>query len=341
MTTTYYKKYKSLYYNVLFLVVFVLLFTIAGFRPLGTTRDTEAYAQAIESFLKTPNYNFDILEPTFYLIVNVSKFLFNDVVRGVFIIYAFLGVSLTLCAIKKNSSFPLLSLIVYSCSFFVLHEMTQIRVGVAAAIFLLSIPDIVNRNLKSFLMKATLAILFHYSAVIMLFTYLLGSKTHTSKTYTKLFYLLLPIIGIIFALFNFGKFLLPVILGLLPKFLSYKINIYLDLHTLGMFNRIKVLDIQYLVLLIIYYFAIININRFKNETDVLAFKILGWMFPILYILYFIPVIGGRISEFLSIVSILALPSLISIIREKFFIYFLIVFSGFLMLYIVLQKLVIF
>ena len=339
MITTYNNKYRFLY-NILFLLVFVLLFSIAGFRPVGIDRDSENYARAIQSFIIIHKYNFIQLEPSFYLIVNVSKFLFDDVVRGVFIIYALLGVSLILYAIKKNSSFPLLSLIVYSCSYFILQEMTQIRVGVAAAIFLLAIPDIVNRNLKSFLIKTALATLFHYSAIIMLFTYLLGSKTYTNKTYTKLFYLFLPIIGILFSIFNAGKFFLAPIISFLPEFLSYKINVYRDLSQMGLFNinRIKVFDILYLELFIIYYFAIINKNKFKKETDVLQFKILGWAFFIFYFFSLFPVVAVRISQFLGIVSILALPSLISIVREKFFMYFLIVFSAFIMLYNVMSLL---
>jgi hypothetical protein len=337
MITTYNNKYRFLY-NIFFLLVFVLLFSIAGFRPVGIDRDSESYARAIQSFIIIHKYNFIQLEPSFYLIVNVSKFLFDDVVRGVFIIYALLGVSLILYAIKKNSSFPLLSLIVYSCSYFILQEMTQIRVGVAAAIFLLAIPDIVNRNLKSFLIKTALATLFHYSAIIMLFTYLLGSKTYTNKTYTKLFYLFLPIIGILFSIFNAGKFFLAPIISFLPEFLSYKINVYRNLSQMGLFNRIKVFDILYLELFIIYYFAIINKNKFKKETDVLQFKILGWAFFIFYFFSLFPVVAVRISQFLGIVSILALPSLISIVREKFFMYFLIVFSAFIMLYNVMSLL---
>ena len=343
MITTYNNKYRLLYYNVLFLLVFMLLFAIAGFRPVGVTRDSGGYAVAIQSFIITHDYNFSILEPSFYLITNVSKFLFNDVVRGVFILYALLGVSLTLYAIKKNSSFPLLSLMVYICSYFILHEMTQIRVGVATAMFLLAIPDIVNRNLKSFLMKTALAILFHYSAIIILFTYLLGSKTYTSKTYTKPFYLFLPIIGALFAVFNVGRFFFTTILNLLPKFLSYKINIYLDLYKLGVFNKAKVFNnISYIVLLLIYYFAIVNINKFKNETDVLELKILGWGIFSFYLLSFLPVLGFRVSEFLSIVSIFVLPSLITIVREKYFVFSLVIFYSFLVLYneIVIQKLII-
>lgn len=326
---------NNIYYSYLFILFFVFLFFIAGFRPLGIDRDSENYARAIQSFIITHNYDFIRIEPFFYLIVDVSKFLFNDVVRGVFILYAFLGVSLKLYAIKKNSSFPLFSLIVYFCFYFVLHEMTQIRVGVAAAIFLLAIPDIVDRNLKSFLIKTALATLFHYVAIIMLFIYLINSKNNK-----QLFYLLLPLIGVLLAITNVGNFFLMSIISFLPKFINYKINNYLTLHEMGMFTEINVFNLYYSSLFIIYYFAIININKFKKEIDVLQIKILGWMLFIFYSFYFLPVFAFRISEFLGIVLIFILPDLISIVREKHFISFIVFLYSIVMLfnYIFVQKL---
>jgi len=334
MITTYNNKYRFLY-NIFFLLVFVLLFAIAGFRPVGVDRDSESYAGTIQSFIITHNYDYIRIEPSFYLIVDVSKFLFDDVVRGVFILYALLGVSLTLYAIKKNSSFPLLSLIVYSCFYFVLQEMTQIRAGVAAAIFLLAIPDIVNRNWKSYLIKTALATLFHYVAIIMLFIYLINSKHNK-----QLFYLFLPLIGILLAIINVGKFFLMSIISFLPEFLSYKINLYLTMHEMGMFTEINVFNIYYSSLLMIYYFAIININKFKKEIDVLQIKIVGWMLFIFYSFYFLPVFAFRISEFLGLVLIFILPDLISIVREKLFMSFIVILYSISMLfnYIFVQKL---
>lgn len=337
MITAHNNKYRFLY-NIFFLLVFVLLFSIAGFRPVGIDRDSGTYAVAIQSFIITHNYDYIRIEPSFYLIVNVSKFLFNDAVRGVFILYALLGVSLTLYAIKKNSSFPLLSLIVYFCFFFVLHEMTQIRAGVAAAIFLLAIPDIVNRNWKSYLIKTALATLFHYTAIIMLFIYLINSKNNK-----QLFYLFLPLIGILLAITNFGKYFLMSMISFLPEFLSYKINLYLTMHEAGMYTEINVFNLYYSSLLIIYYFAIININKFKKEINVLQIKILGWMLFAFYFFYFLPVFAFRISEFLGLVLIFILPDLISIVREKVFTSFIVFLYSITMLfnYVFIQKMLYF
>ena len=335
MIKTYSNKY-GLLYNIFFLLIFVLLFSIAAFRPIGAVRDAASYARAIQSFTITHHYNFIQLEPSFYLIVDASKFLFNDVVRGVFILYAFLGVSLTLYAIKKNSSFPLLSLIVFSCSYFLLHEMTQIRVAVAAAIFLWAIPDIVNRNWKSYLIKTALATSFHYVAIIMLFIYLINSKNNK-----QLFYLFLPLIGILLNIINVGKFLLMSMISFLPKFINFKLNLYLEAIKIGKFGTINVNSgLLMIFYLMIYYFAIVNIKRFKLPIDIVLLKIVGWMLFSLYFFSFLPVLAFRISEFIGVVLIFFLPDLISIIREKFFMSFIVILYSISMLfnYIFVQKL---
>jgi len=330
---------RNKYYLYLFILFFVLLFFIAGFRPVGIDRDSKNYARTIQLFVTTHNYNFIRNGPSFYLIAELSKFLFDDVVRGVFILYALLGVSLKLYAIKKTSSFPLLSLIVYFCFYFILHEMTQIKIGVASAIFLLAIPDIINKNWKSYLIKTALAVSFHYTAIIMVFIYLINPKRNR-----QLFYLLLPLIGILLAITNTGKFfLMHPIISFLPRFISYKINYYLSLYKVGWGTEINVFNIYYSSLLIIYYIAIININKFKREIDVLQIKIMGWTIFIFYFLYSLPVFAFRISEFLGIVLIFTLPSLMSIVREKHFISFIVFLYSISMLfnYIFVQKLLCF
>jgi hypothetical protein len=313
-----YSKKKELLYNVLFLVVFVLLFAVAGFRPVGFDRDSENYSRIIESIITTPSYGF-VEGPSFYLIVKLSSVLFKDVVRGVFIIYALLGVLLTLYAIRKISTYPILSLIVYVLLYFPLHAMTQFRLSVAAAIFLLSIPDIVNRNWKSYLVKTVFAISFHYIAFIMLFIYFIKSKREGTC-----FYLFLPLIGFLLAIINAMGFIVRYInlAGFLifkNHYIEYILNHYLEyveLTKIGAINKSNIFNVYISSLLIIYYFAIVNIKKFTFSADLLMLKIFGWMLFAFYFLSFSQVISGRISEFLGVVLIFFLPDLLCAFSKK-------------------------
>lgn len=68
-------------------------------------------------------------------------------------IYAILGVTLKLIAIRRYSLLPIFSIFTYISMYFILHEMTQIRAGVATAIFLFALEDIKDRNLKGYVFK--------------------------------------------------------------------------------------------------------------------------------------------------------------------------------------------
>ncbi len=328
-------KKTNFYYKSIFFLVFIFLFIIAAFRNAGVDRDYSNYESTMKLFLDNHYYNFNQLEPSFYLISNIAQFLPGDVVKNFFAIYAFLALSITLYAIRKNSFYPLLSLILYVCLYYPLFGLTQIRAGVAAAIFLLALPDIANRHLKSFLIKTAAACFFHYSAFVMVLTYPLGKIFSSNEAREKIFYFFLPISGMILAFCNLGKILLVNVVNFLPGFMKYKINIYSSLYDQGIFNRIKIFDPQYIILLVIYFFAIANIDKFKNNLAKVEFKIIGLMFFIFYTLYFIPVIAGRLSEFLGVVSIFALPSLILIIRQKVFAYLVIFFSSFAFIYYII------
>ena len=93
-----------------------------------------------------------------------------------FLLFAILGVSFKLIAIKQLTELWFLSLILYLSNFFILHEMTQIRAGVASAFLLLCVKPIYDRDLKRFLLFAVLGFLFHYSAIVILPLWFLGIK---------------------------------------------------------------------------------------------------------------------------------------------------------------------
>ena len=147
---------------VLFTVALLLIF-IAGFRPIGLDRDSPDYVILLNyvSLLNIPfsQANFLDIEPAFWMLVEINRVLFSSNERTFFLIFAIIGVSLKILAINRLSSMPFLSLLAYICLYFVLHEMTQIRAGVASGIFLLAIQDIVNRNLKKIHYKSFICII--------------------------------------------------------------------------------------------------------------------------------------------------------------------------------------
>lgn len=206
----------------------------------------------------------------------------------------------------------LLSLIVYLSLYFILHEMTQIRAGVAAGLFLLSIPDIYDRNFRKFIIKSLLAFSFHYSAIVMLPLYFLNPKK------LNIIYFLLPIVGFILAIFNLSQFFLLNFIHMLPNFLAYKINIYLALLELGEHSEINIINVYSFLLFSIYFFCFFLYvkNKIKNNYDILFIKTLTISLFSFYFFSDVPVFAFRISEFLNIVVIIFLPNLIFYFKQK-------------------------
>lgn len=295
--------------NFMFWATALILILIAGLRPIGLDRDSVEYAKMIQSPIDVNLLN---KEPAFWVIKYLNDIFFNGNVRTFFLIYAILGVSIKFLAIKRLSKLPWLSVGVYLSSYFILHEMTQIRAGVATGLFLLSIPDIYHRNFRKFIIKALLAISFHYSAIVMLPLYFLHSKK------LNIAYLLLPIVGLISAYFGLSKTLLSNLANLAPNFLAYKINLYLTLLELGEHSEINIVNFYYSSLLLLTYFGFFLYigNKIKNDYDVLFLKILALSLFSFYFFSNVPVFAFRISEFLSFVTVIFLPNFILYFKQK-------------------------
>lgn len=301
----------------------IILIIFAGFREIGFDPDSLNYASIIQSinFSNFAYLHSMYIEPSFYFIANIAHRFFGDAIRGTLIIYAVLGVSLKLVAIYRLSPIPLVSIAFYLCYYYPLHELTQIRVGVASAIFLLSIPDIANKNPKTYIIKTIIATFFHYQAIVMLPIYLI-----LNAKIGKWFYLILPILGILSSFLREYFFNIIYsyifILDFVPSFLSQKIILYIDLAQEGVLSDINIFNLYNMSLIVIYYFCIININKFKLNIDHIMIKILGlstFAFPFLS---FLPFFAFRISEFLGIVIMILLASIVLIFRQKIIIIFI-------------------
>lgn len=244
----------------------IILILASGFKPIGIDRDSINYVKMIQS----PFLYSDLVsrEPTFNLIQFICHILFFNNVAAFFLIYALLGVGLKILAIKRSSDYPVFSFFLYVFFYYILHDFTQIRAGVASALFLLAIYDRVNSNNRQALTKIIFAVCFHYSAIITLFIFLLNNKINRFK------YVLLPIMGGLFSLLLTHD-TLETVSQYLPYFIGNKINNYLTLQVNSDIYHINVFNVYYSALVFIYLSIIIFIGNKLIYRDIIYVKILG------------------------------------------------------------------
>lgn len=301
----------------------VLLILMAAFRSNGSNEDYHFYLDYYEHISDMP---FSFLEPTYHLITKISSILFHGPI-GVFIIYSILGTGLKGIALLRLTKYYSISLILYYCSFFLLHEMTQIRVGVASAILLLSIPSIEERNWKRFLLLMIIGTLFHYSFIVFGFCYFLNPKRINAPLY-------LGVIAGTYVAVLAGLNLTVIFEFIRLGFISDKIATYKMLLEQGMFGGILLLNPLLLLRFLVLWFMIWHhdILMEKNVYSIILMKI--YAFSIFFFIAFadLPVLAGRISQLLGIVEIVLIPFMVYILKPKYFAAALAIIFGMLIMY---------
>lgn len=311
------KSYRNLF---IFLLIGVVLICIAGLKKPGLDADSLTYVSEILATLD--DISFLSKEPMFWGVVLFNQKFFDGDYTSFFFIFALLGVGIKLYAIKVISPNEFVySAFVYVTIYYIVHELTQIRVGVASGLFLLSLKYVVNRNHKGFLILNLLGFLFHYSAIVAFPIYFLSAKKINIKLY-----LILPIIAIFIALFNtiFDGYyfnLIKLALVVLPPELGFKISLYIDLMSNGVQSEIRIFNPLYISVILMYYFSLFYIHKVLSfsKYGILATKLVGLMISSFYALSFIPVAAYRVSEFYGISLIIFIPCLVMMFKQRFFV----------------------
>lgn len=284
----------------------LLLFFLAAFRKRGIDKDYLGY---IEYFDNVLTHSFSVVEPSFILITNAIDLL-NGNYLHLFIIYALFGVFLKFYAIHKLTQFKLLSVLIYFCSFFLLLEMTQIRAGVAAGLLLLCIDPLKERKFGQFMVFASLAFFFHYSAIVIFPLYLLKVNNINKSYYTILIPLSYLIYFLKFDVFFFTNYIpIPLIQS---KLESYKYYTSLN-STINVFNFVHISRC------LLAYFFLWKCNFFAetNKYSIILTKI--YFIAIFIYLAFaqIPAISSRVSELMIVVEIILIPFLTLTLKPKY------------------------
>lgn len=150
-----------------------LFAVIAGFRSGIDMPDYSTYQGLYFEVLDSENTNY-FIEPSFQLIALVSNFLVPREPMLLFIIYAFMGVFLKNYLILRFPIPIFLAQLVYLSNFFILHELIQIRAGIATCFLVLTIINLAKHKKKMALFYLSIATFFHLSSFVFFFLFFLN-----------------------------------------------------------------------------------------------------------------------------------------------------------------------
>lgn len=294
------ERLRSLDKIFLFGVLAIAMILIAGLREVGSTPDTEAYSDMYygkyEAVLES------VTEPTFTFISKILNS-FSLSVTSLFLTYAIISTIIHLSFFWKFSKFPFLTLTIYISYYYMMHDMVQIRAGVAAGLFLWAVYYFAESRKKLSLCFIFMGILFHYSATTGLVIFLFNDKL--PKWQRIFLYSIIPI-GFVAYFTNID------ISYLIPEDLwGTKLVAYREMKEKGLEDDIAgwPLEINILIWMnIILYCASIYYHEFLTKQCKLvpiAIKAMAVGFFCLFFLKgFSQVLGNRLNDYFSIVSII-------------------------------------
>ncbi len=290
-----------------------LLFTVAtiltlyvAFRPAGIDNDYNSYL----GYFKNPTGVAALLtEPTFKMINGFARYCGMPLL--LFVIYAFLAVPLKICAIKRMSPYWYLSIVIWVTHLFVIQEMTQIRAAVSTGIFLFSLPVLAEGKKLKFALYVVLAILFHYSALVLLPLILIGNKK--LSRFARLLLIIFPLI-----MYSSPMATMDMLKMIPIPFIQQKLQMYEELmiYEGGVWGDINVYNIMALFRLFAYYVLIWKYDYLSDKYPYMPMLLKVFCYSIcMYVgLSFLPPIAMRIGEYISIIDCVMFPLLAVLIR---------------------------
>lgn len=288
-------------------VVFIMT---AAFRVVGNDNDSQTY----EYYFLHYDEPLTALAVEFSFII-ISFFVnkFTTDVHWLFFIYAVLGVTLKFLAIKKLSKFLFLSLFIYVCHFFVLHDMIQMRVSVSTALLLLAIKPLSEGRRRTALLLMATAAFFHYSSLAMLAVLLFNNKPLSNK----MLWFMAAIIPVGYAAFLMN---IDLVTTVPIPYIGEKIEMYKQLKDMGRYDELAIFNNPIVLIRIFMFYLLLafhdTIYNYNKEFP-LMMKIEALLFICFFMLSSLPVLAGRLSELFSVVDIILYTNVVYIFRPQY------------------------
>lgn len=311
------------------IIIGLVLALFAGMRGHTVDRDYSTYLFAFDSiynFAGEGGINLSIYEPGFILTVLFFKSIFvYNYGLALMLFFAVVTVSLKITFFKKFSINPYLVVLIYYSHYYILQEMTQIRIGFASAIFLIALYYFFKNNYKAFVLIVLVAALFHYSALgYLLFLFI------KKDNFNKWLYSILIVLSVIFA---FVK--LP-LAGLVSNIFSLtnpdgKLSGYAEIVENHLSEEIKVFNAIFLLKAFCAVYLLAWIPKKELITDAKLVIFLKCTILSMFLLSFlsgVSFISFRISDLFGFLSIFAFAYLAKYLPfYKYNIWIVIIIAG--------------
>jgi len=318
-----------------FIIIAVILILFAGTR-IDTDPDFFLYYKNFQYIENTPKDFLDRTMPIewcIYIIPHFFKLFFYsklDIIRSSFFMFALLGVTTKLIAIRKYANVFFLSIILYVSNLFIMQEMTTIRAGVASGIFILSLDALDKKKYKTFFIFIILCFLFHSSSVLFILAWLIMRFVKNIK-----YYYWLIVFSFISAIFKINFLTLLFLDKIFPRVDVYiKAMEWMKEKETNIFNFRALFALIIILIFAFYYKKLKNTQYFES-----LFKIHIISVSIFFLLSSsAQVFSTRSFELFSVVQFLLYPLIIYIFNDKFKIFgwIVIVFYALLQIYYLIE-----
>lgn len=298
-------------------LIFLLLAIFGGLKKIGIARDDLNYLDAFQTISSFKEYftnfeEFSFYEPVFHFIVVVNKLIFNTHYAFYFFVFVLIALLIKFHVILKYANYVFPVLMIYFASYFLLHEMTQIRIGLAGGLVMLSWFLYAEGHKSACFWLILFSSLIHYSAILAFCIYFLN----TSKP-TLFFY------GLIFSMFFTGVILnfdmKNILISLKIPGVSDKISVYKNAEDSGFIIHVSNIYNSLFFIRVFVLGLFIYLSKYVEESSNYNLFLKLYALSIGFYLLFSadPSISIRVSELFGIASVFLLVMSIDLFKERY------------------------
>ncbi|MDY3706232.1 EpsG family protein [Vagococcus lutrae] len=297
--------------KILFIVSFLILFFVSGFRDFSIGVDGYNYLRGY-SLANTMGlvqyYRSNFIEPGFYLIYRIAYIFFNDI-QGVIIISSFItNLFFYLSFYKMRNRISVFWMVLFYGLTNYIFYFGIIRLGIAVSIVTFCLEHIVNDNTNKYIFGVLLASTFHFSALFMLVAVLINPNRSNNTIKRRLYYMtiLIPLAFlilkmIILPIFNIERYnrYIEVTSGNNLSFLTtLPILIYIAFY----YRRLKLLGKEFKLFSLLYYIKFIT----EIFSGILGISRMVWYLNITICFLFPAIIKAEEKYFYKYITVILL-----------------------------------